>query len=163
MLEYKMDCWPSKVLSLFGIKCFENSNCNNVAWNSNRIGKSQHWINVGICFNYSSDCEIYIIQFMRCLCVYGNPTLTPVSRGRKPKFRGFLLSQVTPSIRLLRYSSSLRISSIHNVCSHVYLTHSLLFDFLCLRCTELLEFSLLKALLLQSFPISLRKHFIVSS
>jgi len=156
VLEYKMECWLKKVLSLFGIKSVENSNCNNVAWNSNRTEKSQHWVNVGVCFNYSSDCGIYIIPFMRCLCVYGNPTLTLLSGGRKPKFRDFLLSQVTPSIRLLWYSSSVRISSIHNVCSHVYLTHSLLFDFLCLRYTELLEFSLLKALLLQSFPISLR-------
>jgi hypothetical protein len=99
-----------------------------------------------MCFNYSSDCGIHIIPFLRCLYVYGNPALAPMPRGRKSKFRDFL-SRVTLYIRLLKCSSSDRIRNIHNVPSHVYITHSLLFDFLCLTHTELLEFSLLKALL----------------
>jgi len=66
------------------------------------------------------------------------------------------LSRVTLYIRLLNYYSSVRTRSIHNVCSHVYLTHSIVLGFLCLRYTDLLEFSLLKALLSQRFPISLR-------
>jgi hypothetical protein len=45
-----------------------------------------------VCFNYSSDCGIHIIPFLCSLCVYGNPALAPIPRGRKSKFRDFFVS-----------------------------------------------------------------------